>query len=702
MNKFQDLIKKIELAKLEDVKARAEEKKHLDDIFSLSIQVDNGKLTVRSGQISDTGDIELIAEGAVVDPIGLRFVIQKGSVKDMLDRALASGIHLLEVNIDHDSQSIGTGNVGYVDLSKARLEPKGNGRVSLVAPVSLDSARPIIQDIARQQELGTKFGVSIEIADTNFESETVDIDNESIYTIKKFDILNLAIVRNGANVGSNFNLFNLNTMATKETKIKLEAETNVVETQTVPVATPEVVENEAVVETETTVEATPEAVDETIQAVEKIQAENEAINEENAKLRAELSERNAQLNDVDSRLTRLQGIVKVKEIPTTPIVERKLAATVVTPYSGTNYNNPMDDPSLYRSTVDPIVQELRANDDDRFYPLQPRDATAGDYTPVVRASEFNGWNLGAFDPLTQCCWKLELTGEAFATEYLMGTACMQIDVNQWDNLYMGHGQGLQIKGQEGLTPFQKRQIQTVRVLAERANYGILQGNPLAPASAVPAWDGLVSLGALAPMPISASNGILGAMDLWITRMNAWFPSEVSPDGTGLVAYMHDVTKQKIKEEARMKMVQGVTSLNLADKDKVDNYNMNGYRGITFTSSPRYIIDNSNGVTAGQTNIIITPKGNIAAKLFYMSMGKNGVEFADAQTASPIQIGSNVLSAIPGCQLSSTWVYFVAGLAYAKNRLQIGLITDVQTLTGSEMSGFRDTLGIHLSGKITLN
>ena len=697
-NKLQDLIKKIEEQKLQDVKARSEVKDNFDSIFAL--KSDNGKLklTFQSGHISDTGDIQLISEGAVVDPAGIRFVITKGTLKDTLDRAIEFGNTTLEVNVDHNSDSISTGNVGYVDLMKAKLSDIGNGRVSLTAPVSLDTKRPIIQDIGRQQELGVKFGVSIEIADTNFDSDYVEVGEETIFTIKKFDILNLAIVRNGANVDSNFNLFNLTTMANKDLNIKLQ-----VAEETIPVVETPVEETEVVVETPV-VEATPEAVDETIEAVTKIQEENEAVIAENAQLKAQLEERNAQFSEVDNKLTRLQGIVKVKEIPTTEakVTEKKLAANVVTPYSGTNYINPMDDPSLYRSTVDPIVQELRANDDDRFYPLQPKDASAGDFTPVVRASEFNGWDLGTFDPATQCCWKLVLTGEAFATEYFMGTACMQIDVTQYDNLFTSHGQGLIIKGQEGLTPFQKKQIQTVRVLAERANYGILQGNPLAAPSVVPAWDGLVSLAALAPVPISASNGILGAFDLWITRMNAWFPSEVSPDGAGLVAYMHTATLQKIKEEARVKMVQGVNGLTLAEKERVDNFNMNNYRGIRFVASPRYIIDNSINPTAGQTNIIVTTNGNIAAKLFYLTMGKNGVEFADAQTATPIQIGANVLSAIPGCALSSTWAYFVAGLAYAKNRLQIGLITDVQTLTGSEMSGFRDTLGIHLSGKVTLN
>lgn len=697
-NKLQELIQEIESQKKKDVKIRSEIKSSFDSMFNLSSSTLNNKLTFRSGQISDTGNIELISEGAVVDPCGIRFVITKGAIKNTLQRALDTGKTTLEVNVDHDSDSILTGNVGYVDLTKAKLKDIGNGRVSLSAPVSLDTKRPIVQDIAQQQELGIKFGVSIEIADSNFESNNVVVGNETIYTITSFDILNLAIVRNGANVDSNFNLFNLTTMKNISKNLQV-AETAIEETKPVVEETTVEVSNNSE-ESQDTVEATPEAVDATIEAVTKIQEENEKVANENAQLRAELEARNAQFTEVDNKLTRLQGIVKVKEIPA--VQQKKLAATVVTPYSGTNFINPMDDPSLYRSTIDPIVQELRANDDDKFYPLQPKDASTGDYTPVVRAAEMNGWDLGTFDPTTQCCWKLVLSGEAFASEYFMGTACMQIDVDQYSNLFTSHGQGLQIKGQEGLTPFQKKQIQTVRVLAERANYGILQGNPLAPASVVPAWEGLVSLSSLAPVPVSASNGILGAFDLWITRMNAWYPSQVSPDGDGLVAYMHTATLQKIKEEIRVKMVQGVNGLTLAEKALVENTNMNSYRGITFTASPRYIIDNSTGATAGQTNIIVTPKGNIAAKLFYLTMGKNGVEFADAQTATPIQIGANVLSSIPGCQLSTTYAYFVAGLAYAKNRLQIGLITDVQTLTGSEMSGFRDTLGIHLSGKVTLN
>ena len=85
------------------------------------------------------------------------------------------------------------------------------------------------------------------------------------------------------------------------------------------------------------------------------------------------------------------------------------------------------------------------------------------------------------------------------------------------------------------------------------------------------------------------------------------------------------------------------------------------------------------------------------------MSENGIVFSNGNL-QPIQIGANALSAVPNCELSSTYAYFGMSGAYAKSRFKIGLINNVQALPyGSQMlNGMRDILNVTFSGNFTGN
>lgn len=687
---MEEVVGRLERIKNDSVKKRQKIKEEFDKAHkNLSTLEQKGKLLLSVSQLQDAGFVTLIQEGAVVDPVGLRFIISRGTAQNALNTMLDAGITKIEVNADHSSNGILTGAIGYVDMLKASIVQAENNTNKLIAPVVFDEASVAVQEIKRQQALGARFGVSIEMADEGLDY-TSD-DSLPGILITNFQIKNLAIVREGANVSSNNILFNLNIMTDIENKTKLNAE-EVVET---PVAETEVVDTPVV-------EAEEEAVD-VVQAVANATAEAEASQAEAEKAKAEAEKARAEAESAKAELSaiksQVKGMIKIKKLE----VNTKLATTV-TPYTGTTYQPGVVDLSFVEAENDPIVDYLLANDNDREFPLQPRDYTAGDYKPIVRSNEFFGWELGAYNPATECCWNIDATGKAGSTFFSASTACVSVDTDMWGSLYTVNGQGLNF-GNVGLSPFEQKNRLAVSTLRRRAYYGLVQGNSTASAGAIPNWDGLSGVFSVAPTTLSGASSILAALDTVITRFSNWFSSEVEPNGSGLVAFMHTTTVQAIMAEMRQLALSGVCCLTLAEKEALNNQTtITSYRGIRIIASPKFILDVSNTPTAGLTEIYVTTEGNVAGKLRYLTMNNGVIDYSSGDTISPIQIGANTLSAVPDCELTSKLAYFVLGIAYAKSRFKLARITNVQSQPYgvNALNGTRDLYGVHFSVNFTGN
>jgi hypothetical protein len=688
---MEEVIGRLERAKNDSVKKRQKIKEDFDKSHrNLSTLEEKGKLMLSVSQLQDAGFVTLIQEGAVIDPIGLRFIISRGTAQNALNTMLDSGVTKIEVNADHDSNGILTGAIGYVDMLKATIVSAENNTSKLIAPVVFDEASVAVKEIKRQQSLGARFGVSIEMADEGLDY-TSD-DSLPGILITNFQIKNLAVVREGANVSSNNILFNLNIMTDTNINNKLNADevVNISGVDTPVVDTPVVdTEEEAVDVVQAVADATAQA--------EASQVEAETAKAEAEKARAEAEAVKAELSAIK---TQVKGMIKIKKLE----VNTKLAPTTVTPYTGTTYQPEVVDLSYIEAENDAIVDYLLANDNDREYPLQPTDHVAGNYKPIVRSNEFFGWELGAFNPLTECCWNIDATGKAGSSFFTAGTACVSVDTDMWGSLYTVNDQGLRF-GNVGLSPFEQKNRLAVSTLRRRAYYGMVQGIATAPASAIPNWDGLLGVFSVAPTTLSGAGSILASLDTVITRFSTWFSGEVTANGNGLVAFMHTTTVQAIMAEMRQLALSGVCCLTLQEKESLNSQTtITSYRGIRIIASPKFIIDVSNTPTAGLTEIYVTTEGNVAGKLRYLTMDNGVIDYSNGDTVSPIQIGANALSAVPDCELSSKLAYFVLGIAYAKSRFKLARITNVQSQPYgvSALNGTRDLYGVHFSVNFTGN
>lgn len=685
---MHEIIAKIEASKKKSIEQRRREKIEFDSKFSeLSLSNDKLVLDVSQNGEKQAGMITLFQEGAVVDTNDIRFVFARGTALSTLNQLLDSGISKLEVNVDHESGVL-TGAIGFVDLTKAQVVDAENNTKKLEAPIVFDTSAVAVAEIRRQQDLGMRFGVSIEISDEGFVYEENEQSSEIL--IRNFLIKNLSIVREGANVTSNYNLFNLNNMKNKNLNVD------------------ENVNNEEIkVESQEVQAENAEAEVDVVEAVAEVQAQNDELTaklEEAEKLKAEaeakLIEAEAKAKEAEAKTLSVTNAIKSKINVKKLEVNKKLAATEITPWTGTNFQPPVNDLSAQANFNDAVVNDLLRNDDDVAYAMQPLDVANGIYTPIVKSLEFYGWELNSFDPTTECCWKVDATGTAGQAQFTMGTACTAVDSTMWQSFYTSQG-----AFGTGLSPIQTKLNLAIDTLKQRAIYGLLQGDPFAPPSAIPAWDGLASVFGIAPTQISAAGSIIAALDTVIARFSLWFGGEVSPDGQGLVAYLHPLTARAIADEMRRKQLSGVCCLTLAEKNSLGEVGTAlTYKGIRFVTSKNIILDVSGGATDGLSEIYVTVEGNVASKLKYLSMNDGQIEFSTGNDISPIQIGATTMSAVPGCELTSTVAFFAVGGTYAKSRMKLARITGVQALPyGSSMiNGMRSYLGVNFSGSFDLN
>lgn len=674
---MDDVVKSEKRKISKSVKARS--------IAKIGFDSKHRNLSTISLELLKTDGVILVSEGAVMTDSSVYFVFGRGSLQNALSALINKGVDKLPISADHEPESIIKGVLGYVDIANAKLVTDSNDTNSLTAPIVLDSNSIVVKELKRQQDLGLNFGVSISFSYSENDFELVTLDNNQVVeVIRNFDIIDLSIVREGAIVSANNIKFNLQNMENQNEEIKTNEV--VADNATVDSTGNNNVESENLTEVITSV----------IEEKEKEVAEITKVAED---AKAEVETAKAEVENLKAQIANIKSVIKVKSLSTH---NKELAPTTITPYTGTTFNPDPVDLSWQKSVNDAIVLDVLSNDNEAQFPWQPTDHTTGDYKPVVRSNEFYGWTLSTFTPATQCCWAVDVTGKAGTALFSVGSLCNSVSTNIYETMYSNNSQGLNY-GVTGLSPLQIKDEKSLSVLNERILYSMIQGDSTAPVSEIANCDGLTGVFSVAPTSIVSSGSIIAPLEAIIQRFSVWFNGEVGIDGSGLVAYMHPFTAQALAEEMKRRLVSFATDITLTEASQLmSTQSATSYKGIRIVTSSRFIMDVTNTATAGTTEIYVTVEGNVGGRVRYINDVNN--RFVLGNTPQPVKIGANTLSAVPNCQLDTTYAYFAVLGAYAKSRFKLAKITNVQSLPygSSVLNGIRDIVGINFSRNFTGN